>query len=229
METRRKPLASYISNLKAGWKHTKEETLSLPNFFHLERSTTLSVNIDEAETILAKLQHWSHSLSQECQELRRLLDGQSLLSTSPLIQGNSEPLVSLDGQNLWVDHWLIPLSTRERTLKLVEAFFAHNTLTLKKRALIACVYNTPDEASERLTLALEGRLIKLMSRTRHFLNGALSSSNWMGRLEWFAYDHKSQTYRLYTMRPSALLSDLAPMKPHPSQSPKFSAALLIET
>ncbi|MCX6129119.1 MAG: hypothetical protein NTX25_08680 [Proteobacteria bacterium] len=158
----------------------------------------MNIELHEAGLILSKIQQWSSKLSLECMEFRGQLDQQGLLSHPSLRRSRSEPLVYLDGAGLWVDHMLISLASRERTLKLVETFFKSETLSIKKSTLLALVYEeSPENVSDRLGHALEVRLTKLMSRTRKYLADALCSSPWKDQLEWLVPNQSTQSYQLY--------------------------------
>lgn len=117
-----------------------------------------------------------------------------------IIQG---PNVRLIGSNLHVDDIIVPLASRPRTLALIAAFSGHGELSLSSNELVERVYyERGQEVSERLRHSSHQNLIKLTSRSRRFLEGAVNPHCGQFMIDWFYYDNTQKKWLFFRFYPS---------------------------
>lgn len=115
------------------------------------------------------------------------------------------PGIELRGSNLHIGPHIIPLKTRNKTLLLVEAMLQDDPIN--KDCLRRRVYASPEPPSERLRLAQECSLNKLISRSRNFLAQSLATSELSARIQWFVYSNRERTWRLFDFYGKAQASE----------------------
>lgn len=92
----------------------------------------------------------------------------------------------------------IPLSHRPMTAKLVRSFFQVSDHFLSKDDLIEKVYDvSASSLSPRMKHSLSQNAIKLMSRSRSFLDEACEIHGVEGNIRWFYFDRMRHKWGLY--------------------------------
>jgi hypothetical protein len=113
------------------------------------------------------------------------------------------PRIELIGTHLHVNKLVIPLRSRPKTLKLIEAFIQHKDGALSRQDLIQHVYGTQVDSgdlSPRLTFSLYQNALKLISRSRSLLNEAMSQQGRTPWIDWFVYDDSCRRWHFYKLR-----------------------------
>lgn len=114
------------------------------------------------------------------------------------------PAIQLKGNNLYIDQHIVPLRTRAKTLLLVKALLSEDgEAAIDRESLRSRVYAGPGEPSERLRLAQDSSLNKLISRSRSFLADSLQDSDLSRCIDWFVYCNRERKWRLFEIAESS--------------------------
>lgn len=106
--------------------------------------------------------------------------------------------VEIAGDGLQVGSVVIPLNNRPMTKKLVRAFLSKSEQFLTRAEMVSFVYDVDLETlSPRMRQSLQQNLIKLLSRSRSFLENACRIGNLDDHLRWFVFDIHLQKWQLY--------------------------------
>ncbi len=116
-------------------------------------------------------------------------------------QSDGGPLIKLQGPILWVDHFMLSLSSRPTTLRLIKAFFSNQELSLSREEICSAIYGDMDEKSPRFVIAKSTAMTKLLSRTRGMLEQALTRTEQQMQISWLVYNDKTQRYHLFKYFP----------------------------
>ncbi len=157
-------------------------------------------NHPEPHSLLKKLNRLSSCMNEVLKEICSLIQSQGQNETAPKALSPLSFEVKLVDQTLWVNRLMIPLGTRPKTLDLIEVFFSEKGTTLAKEQIMEIVYGSTEGKSRRWIESLDGRLTKLMSRTRSFLEDSLTHAYHNKKIDWLVYEPKTKTYHLYQLR-----------------------------
>ncbi len=108
-----------------------------------------------------------------------------------------KPKIILENDILKYGNLMIPLYSRPMTVQLIRPFFETTDHFLSKEKILKKVYNYDQNSSYRIRQSHHQNLLKLISRSRKFLEEACQTANQGKNIEWFPFDKKQNCYRLY--------------------------------
>lgn len=148
---------------------------------------------------LKKLNHLSANIHEVLREIMQLAHAEA--QQAPwMIPEKGAISIRLIEQNLWIDRVMIPLSTRPKTLCLLQAFFQRPRQGLTKEEIIEAVYGPQGERSLRFLEAQDHSLTKLLSRTRSYLEFSVAHAYPYQPIDWLVFHIKTRRYHLYQLR-----------------------------
>ena len=111
------------------------------------------------------------------------------------------PRISLHDGNLLLNEYVIPLSTRPMTLRLIECFLDFGMRPLCRQEIMNYVYKLDevDDCSPRMAFSTYQNMLKLMSRSRHLLRKALNCDESDDWIDFFVYDDALKKWRLFQL------------------------------
>ena len=121
----------------------------------------------------------------------------SKVVTETFNYSNPDFEIKILGENLLVGEVLIALTTRKVTLRLIKSLVDSDGETLSRKELVELVYDVDySKLSNRMRMALDKNIMKLISRTRTLLESSLAGSSYAS-INWLVYSEKQKGWYFY--------------------------------
>lgn len=148
-----------------------------------------------------KISEWLH-LAELIADLAASQGIQSIVGTKKQeAKVNRDGDMSFENDILKCGNLTIPLYSRPMTALLIQSFFDDSDLFQSKEVILKKVYKSVRGQNYRIRHAKHQNLLKLISRSRLFLEKVCSKTESGYLISWLIYDKKRKGYHLFKISP----------------------------
>lgn len=149
-----------------------------------------------------KLSEWLHLAEIIAETVASRAIESSLVNKQNQAQRKKDKQISFDRGNLKYGNLAIPMHSRPMTSSLIGSFFEVSDEFLTKEEMMKKVYKYDQRQSLRMKHSMHQNLLKLISRSRQFLERACPISESGQTISWLPFDKKLKGYHLYQVSSS---------------------------